>query len=113
MRELAELLDRSNPAWPEIEGWVSASSNSVEVLGREPARAEQLLVALQVTTRSTLGAVAYETGGMLIDGGWVRVLGAGSTHMGGSLATWNGLLGARALADTTGMLLVAHDVLGG
>ncbi|WP_255490641.1 DUF2625 family protein [Dysgonomonas sp. 511] len=28
-----------------------------------------------------MGAIVYETGGLLIDDGWIRVLGAGSDRM--------------------------------
>lgn len=113
MRKLSELVDLTNPAWPEIEGWISASQNVVEVLQRVKDQAEQLLVELQVTTRSSLGAVAYETGGILIDDGWVRVLGTGSVRMKGNLRSWNGMGGARAVSPMRGLLLVAHDAVGG
>ena len=43
------------------------SSRSVEILSTERERAEGALVAMQVTTRSPLGALALETGGLLID----------------------------------------------
>jgi len=35
------------------------------------------LVAVQVTTRSPMGAIIYETGGILVDHGWIRILGSG------------------------------------
>jgi len=60
-----------------------------------------------------MGAVAYETGGLLVDGGWVRVLGSGCEHLRGDLASWNGLGEAPALPARAGMFIIAHDVLGG
>lgn len=50
----------------------------MEILPRDPAAAEAELVKTQVTTRSVMGAVVYETGGILIDRGWLRILGSGS-----------------------------------
>lgn len=68
---------------------------------------------LQVTTRSPLGAVALETGGMLIDHGWLRFLGSGHERMRGDLCSWNtsgAILESHLLK---GACLVAYDVLGG
>jgi hypothetical protein len=58
------------------------------------------------------GAVAFETSGLLVDDGWVRLLGGGSSRMSG-LAEWNGLDGRSRVPETQGMCLVAHDAIGG
>ncbi|TQF13555.1 DUF2625 family protein [Myxococcus llanfairpwllgwyngyllgogerychwyrndrobwllllantysiliogogogochensis] len=113
MRTLQELLDATSPAWPLVQEWLASASSPVEVLPRDEVAAGEVLQQLQVTTRSTLGAVAYETGGLLVDQGWLRVLGSGGVRMRGSLANWNALGVHLAVAPTQGMLLVAHDVLGG
>jgi Protein of unknown function DUF2625 len=68
------------------------------------------LAALQVTTRSPLGAVAAHTGGLLVDGGWLRVLGAGCARLPRAIDRWNGVGGAPRFA---GGLLVADDAAGG
>jgi hypothetical protein len=60
---------------------------------------------LQVTTRSVLGAVAYETGGILVDAGRIRLFGAGSER---SLLTVN-----EAIDGFGDVVFVANDVLGG
>jgi hypothetical protein len=78
----------------------------VEVLPRTTAHAEQALLAAQVTTRSPLGAVVYETGGILVAGGWLRILGSGSAGLDRDLMGWNA-------GKRPGLLLVADDVLGG
>lgn len=57
-----------------------------------------------------MGAIAYSTGGILVDGGWIRVLGAGSPRLPRSLASWNGLPGNERLP---GALLVGDDAIGG
>jgi hypothetical protein len=74
MRDLADLLS-PDPAWPLVLSWVREARHQVEVLPVERARAEDVLVALQVTTRSPMGALALETGGLLVGGGWLRILG--------------------------------------
>jgi hypothetical protein len=108
-RPLEELLDRETPAWPLIEQMIRASPRPVEVLPRTPAASEAALVALDVTTHSTIGAVTYETGGLLLDHGWVRVLGGGHPRLTRTVATWNQFPAERL----PGALLVADDALGG
>jgi len=112
-RTLEELIDSKDPGWPVVKGWLDKASNPVEVLSTLPRRAADVLLSLQVTTRSPMGAIAMETGGLLIDHGWVRLLGGGGARMEGDLARWNGL-GPHPLVDRfDGAMFVAHDVLGG
>lgn len=59
-----------------------------------------------------MGAIVYETGGMLIDHGWLRILGSGHPRLPRSLPDWN--LGRTWDGKTQpAALLVADDVLGG
>lgn len=113
-RTLDELINTKEPAWPQVKGWVAgAKGRSVEVLDSNPSRAKDVLLALQVTTRSPMGAIAFQTGGLLIDQGWVRVFGGGCARFEGDLARWNGL-GPRPLTDRfEGAMLVGHDAIGG
>lgn len=113
-RSLDELIDTKEPAWPLVKQWIAGAKNrTVEVLDSSPSRAKDVLLALQVTTRSPMGTLAFQTGGLLIDSGWVRVLGGGCSRFEGDLARWNGL-GPRPLTDRfEGALFVAYDVLGG
>ncbi len=112
-RELAELIDTGDPAWPIIRERFAAALNGVEILPVERAHGERALLHLQVTNRSPLGAVALMTGGILFDRGWLRFLGAGGSRMQGSLLTWRGQ-GDGAIADPQrGILIVAHDAVGG
>ena len=53
-----------------------------------------------------MGAIAYETGGILIDHGWLRVLGSGHQKLPRSIVEWN-------LNRSSGYLLVADDAVGG
>jgi hypothetical protein len=97
-------------AWPQVEAWIAESSRRVEVL--PPARGEETLALLEVSERSTLGAVARRTGGILVDRGWFRLLGGGSERL-PSLARWAGLDGAPLVEPVAGGLCVAVDAVGG
>jgi hypothetical protein len=74
----------------------------------ERQEAEACLLALQVTARSTLGALALHTGGVVIDHGWLRLLGGGHGRL-PSLATANGVTDGQQPP----VLLIGFDVLGG
>jgi len=106
MRPLTELINAQDPGWPLVQTWIKESKNNVRVLPRTMARADSALLAAQVTTRSPMGALVYETGGILVDNGWLRILGSGSTALNRDLMGWNE-------NKQAGMLLVADDVLGG
>ncbi|RZK35185.1 MAG: DUF2625 family protein [Hymenobacter sp.] len=105
-RSLNELINRQEPGWELVAGWIKQAKNKVQVLPKTPARADSALVATQVTTRSPMGAIVYETGGILVDGGWLRILGSGSPGLDRDLMGWNS-------GKQQGFLLVADDVLGG
>jgi hypothetical protein len=102
---LTELLD-VDPAWPEIAAAVAAAPYPVVVFDADPLRADAELLRAQVTTRSWLGSVIHRTGGLVLDHGWLRVLGSGSEqHDLASLGEINERI--------SGGLIVAQDVLGG
>jgi hypothetical protein len=91
-------------AWDEIGHAIEAAPYPVDVLPVDADHARRCLATLEVTTRSWLGAVVANSGGLLIDHGWLRVLGSGH----------GGLPDVLAGADpVSGWLLVAHDILGG
>ena len=113
MRPLSELINKDEPAWPDVQDWIAQATNAVEVLPVNDANRVAALLALQVTTRSPMGAIVYETGGLLIDHGWLRILGSGHSRLPRSLASWNE---GRTMFDdgqAPGYLMVADDVLGG
>lgn len=105
-RPLADLINHQDPGWPLVQGWIAAAKNKVQVLPKTAARADSVLLAAQVTTRSPMGAVVYETGGIIVDNGWLRILGSGSPALSRDLMGWN-------KDKQKGLLLVADDVLGG
>lgn len=105
MRTLEELIDREDPALPLVQEWLAQSTQPFELLEPSEARSN-VLHNLQVTTRSPMGAIAYETGGILIDRGWLRILGSGHPKLPRSIVDWN-------VGRSAGHLLVADDVIGG
>jgi len=112
MRDLTELTSTTDPAWPLIQQWL-ADAPHVEVLPANREKAAAALLAMQVTLRSAMGAVVYNSGGLLIHHGWLRMLGSGHDRMQRSVPGWNE---GRAPLDESGrpaFLLVADDVLGG
>jgi len=109
VRTVAELRDVADPAIERIRGWIGEAIRPVELLAPGGAT-DGVLHRLQVTRRSTLGALAADTGGLLVDHGWLRHLGGGSARLPRDLATWNGI-GAEPRCP--GAMLVTDDVLGG
>jgi Protein of unknown function DUF2625 len=90
--------------------WIAGSERTVEVLA--PLRGDETLAALEVSRESTLGSIARETGGILVDDAWFRLLGGGSERL-PSLADWAGL-GAEPLVEPVDRgLCVAADAVGG
>lgn len=80
-RHLDELVDTIDPAWLLVQGWLAQARNPVEILPAERQRGERTLLQLQVTSHSTLGALALETGGAFFDHGWLRFPGSGCERM--------------------------------
>jgi hypothetical protein len=109
----ARELISNDPAMPLIRSWIDGNPRRIEILPCQPDHGEVSLVALQVTTRSPLGAIAHATGGIFIDDGWVRVLGAGSARLARTIAGWNGLPCDPGDAYLPGAMFVADDVIGG
>lgn len=107
MRALAELIDLEEPAWLLVQEWIARAAVPVEVLPANPAAGDAALHAIQVTTRSPLGAIAHHAAGIFIDHGWLRVLGAGKhAKFQRTLPEWNE-------GKSNGFYLVADDAVGG
>ncbi len=113
MRTLQELVSTDEPCWDDIQQMLKEASNKVVVLPRSKKHAEEVVVQLQLDIQTWLGAVAYETGGILIDNGWIRVIGSGSEQMKRSLSSWNIGKAFDSYDEEYPFLLVADDALGG
>jgi hypothetical protein len=105
-RGLEELVVTEDPAIKIVQQWVQDATVPCELLPPGPDR-EAALLYVQVTTHSSLGAIAYDTGGLLIDNGWVRFLGSGHAKLPRTLHGWNA-----TRTDGT-FMLVGDDAAGG
>jgi hypothetical protein len=112
-RPLSELINKQEPYWDIIKTSLKTAKNKVEVLPKNKSAADSALLATQVTTRSPMGAVVYETGGILIDNGWLRILGSGSSRLNRTLMGWNKGKSYKEGECTLPFLLIADDVMGG
>ncbi|MET8687343.1 DUF2625 domain-containing protein [Streptomyces sp. NPDC004732] len=117
MREVNELINVDDPAWPLLLKELSDADMAVEVLPGDVETGRAALLQLQVSARSNLGGIALNCGGLLVDGGWLRIFGSPHGPDGVGLP---GLAGINAMPSTfdpawqpEAGLVVAHDVLGG
>ena len=113
MRPLKELVNTVDPGWPLVKTWIDSAKNKVQVLPHDTVKGEDALYKTQVTTRSPMGAIVYGTGGILIDSGWIRILGSGSARLDRSLPEWNKGKTFKEFGDPVSYLLVADDAVGG
>ena len=113
MKLINELINTTDPGWDLIQEWLKDATNQYEILPKEALRAERELVQAQVTTRSTMGAIIYETGGILIDHGWIRILGSGSPQLDRGIMEWNTGKTFTSATEQPTHLLIADDVIGG
>jgi hypothetical protein len=111
-RTIEELVDLEEPGMELIREWITEATNSVTVLDCDHESGRRSLLALQVTSRSPMGALALETGGLLVDGGWVRVYGSGHSRLARAIDSWN-RLGAGEEPRAQGVLFVGDDAVGG
>ncbi|WP_037569243.1 DUF2625 domain-containing protein [Phaeacidiphilus oryzae] len=117
MRDVNDLINIADPAWPLLLEELSASEVAVEVLPVDAEMGRASLLQLQVSARSFLGGIVLNCGGLLVDGGWLRIFGSPrdvGPRCPPSLAGINAMpqafdSGWRVEAG----LVIAHDVLGG
>lgn len=113
MKKVEELIDKADPGWTVVEDWIKTATNKVEILPVDALKAKDALYKTQVTTRSTMGAVIFNTGGILVDDGWIRILGSGSSKFNRSLPDWNKAKSFNEFGETPAFLLIADDAIGG
>lgn len=113
MRSLDQLINTEDPGWTLAKQWINSSKNIVEILPVDTVKAEDALYKIQVTTSSPMGAIVYMTGGLLIDSGWIRILGSGSEKLNRSLPEWNKGKAYNKFGEPAPYLLIADDAMGG
>lgn len=113
MRTVEELINEKDSGWPYVKEWIDSAKNKVEILTVDNQKAKETLYKTQVTTRSPMGSIVYETGGLLIDNGWIRILGSGNEKLKRSLPDWNLGKAYKDFGQQTPFLLIADDAIGG
>jgi hypothetical protein len=111
-QDLEQLIDREDPAWPLVQEWVAGATNPVIVLPPSDPHRSNTLLDLQISTQSTLGSIAYESGGIVVDNGWLRILGSGHPRLTRSVTEWNKAIWGDN-EDDYPFYLIADDAVGG
>ncbi len=112
MRPIEELINENDSGWPFVAEWINSAKNKVEILTADKQKAKDALYKTQVTTRSPMGSIVFETGGILVDNGWIRILGSGSEKLKKSLPEWNIGKGFAKFGQPSSFLLVADNAIG-
>lgn len=113
MKSAEELIEKADPGWTIVQDWIKTAKNKVEVLPVNAVNAKEALYKTQVTTRSTMGAVVFMTGGILVDDGWIRILGSGNSKFNRILPDWNKGKSFKEFGEKPSFLLIADDAIGG
>lgn len=113
MKKAEELINKKDPAWTLVQDWIKSAKNKVEILPADPVKAKESLYKTQVTTSSPMGSIVYMTGGILIDDGWIRILGSGNTKFDRSLPDWNKGKSFKEFGEAPSFLIIADDAIGG
>jgi hypothetical protein len=113
MRPLKELINKADPGWVLVKDWIDSAKNKVEILPVDTSKANDALYKIQVTTRSPMGSIVFMTGGLLIDNGWIRILGSGNSRLNRTLPEWNKGKSFKNFGEAAPFLLIADDAMGG
>ncbi|WP_027127216.1 DUF2625 domain-containing protein [Gelidibacter mesophilus] len=113
MKHISELINNVEPGWELVSNWINDATNKIEILPKNEKQANESLYQTQVTTRSPMGAIIYETGGILIDNGWIRILGSGNQKLDRTLPNWNKGKTFNEFGEQPSIFLIADDVVGG
>ncbi|MGX2956608.1 DUF2625 family protein [Ursidibacter arcticus] len=112
MKSLEELVDK-NPAWNIVKTWFGSANNHYEVLDPDVENAGKELIGMQLSTATPLGSMIFYTGGLLIDYGWLRILGSGNAKLSRGFFEWNFGKTFEQSGERPFHLLIADDVVGG
>jgi hypothetical protein len=115
LKPLENLINLNNDAWEECKALLEEGNNQLNILDVPSTVGEKTLYQIQVTTASYLGVIAYKTGGILVDHGWIKLLGSPHKDVFGDLVSWNGLSSnvKLPLSVIEGAFMIAYDVSGG
>ena len=113
LRPVDELINIKEPGWILVKEWIDSAKNKVQILSCDTSKAKEVLYQTQVTTRSPMGAIVYSSGGLLIDDGWIRILGSGNAKLNRTLPEWNKGKTLKEYGEQPSFLLIADDAIGG
>ena len=113
LKPVSLLIDADNSGWKAVLAMVKDARNKVEVLPTDAAMGREAISAMQVSTKSALGGVLYNSAAILVDYGWVRILGAGSSKVKRSLPGWNKGKAFKDFGSKPGYIIIADDAAGG
>lgn len=106
MKPISDLIFEDT-AWTMVQEWIRNSQTNIHVLENTRTIGEEVLFNLQITNKSTMGAIVLECGGIIVDHGWLYILGSGHQRIFGSV------INNRQLPLLEEGYVVAYDVLGG
>ncbi|PCJ63629.1 MAG: hypothetical protein COA58_15950 [Bacteroidetes bacterium] len=113
MKSISELINNEEPGWKLVSERINDATNKIEILPKNKKQADSALYHTQVTTRSPMGGIIYETGGILVDNGWLRILGSGNNKLDRTLPNWNKGKTFKEYGEQPSIFLIADDVVGG
>ncbi|QBN19487.1 DUF2625 family protein [Flavobacterium nackdongense] len=111
-KTLFELTNTNESAWKLVQNWIKNAEVKVVVLPKDIVRANIEIETAQVTTQSPMGAIIFETGGIIIESGIIRILGSGNVKLNRGLMEWNRNK-SFSQEEKPKFLLIADDVFGG
>src|SRR6478735_7465486 len=112
IREVDDLT-KDNSGWDLVNEWVGSAKNKVILLPVFKSQAKENISKIQVTTKSPMGAIIYNSGGVVIEDGWIRIIGSGSDKMNRQFYNWNLDAGIFRKENSFSSLFIADDIVGG
>ena len=104
MKPFEDLVKTDSPAIEVLKSWINNAVTDCELLEASQEN-RRILYKIQASTSTILGALAYETGGLKVDNGWLRILGSGNKALPRTLVDLN--------YKEYGYILFADDAAGG
>ncbi|MGG3526448.1 hypothetical protein COM13_25595 [Bacillus pseudomycoides] len=101
----------NNGLWKEISNMFTDSSKKIKLNINETTNGKNTLEVLQITSKSALGSIVYNTSGIIVDD-WIRILGSDSEKNRGILS-YNLVNKDGVATKIDKMLIVADDIVGG
>ncbi len=112
-KPLSELIRNQQKGWDVISQWSLSATNKIEIFPKEGLRADSVLYKMQLAASSPIGAIVFGCGGILVDDGWIRILGSGCKQFDRNISDWNKGKSSIRFKDQSSYLLIGDDIIGG